>query len=326
MQRHLAQLLDDTIRIIPEDAPTPRPGPGQLLVNVRAAGLNRGEILALRQSASKAPAALGIEAAGEVATAGPGCEGFREGDRVMGRCKGAFADCVLIDAQDAMPVPEALSWAQAAALPIASLVVYDMLVAQGGLAKGEWLLITGISSGVGAAALQLAKSLGARVIGTSGSAGKLDTLAAHGLDLGIPTRGPDFHDAVMAATGGRGVDLVVNIVGGTVLEACVRSMAFQARLATVGYVDGVTRAPLDLAAVHSRRLRLFGVSSKQLDAGQRHALAQGVVRDVLPRMSDPRMQPIIDRVVPFAQLADGIARMESNAHLGKIVASDLPAR
>src|SRR5262249_42967474 len=114
------------------------------------------------------------------------------------------------------------------------MVVHDMLVAQGGLKAGEWLLVTGVSAGVGVAALQAAKAIGAKVIGTSGSSEKLKKLSALGLDVGIETRKPDFHDAVMKATGGKGVDLVVNNVGGSVFAECIRCLAFQGRLATVG--------------------------------------------------------------------------------------------
>jgi NADPH:quinone reductase-like Zn-dependent oxidoreductase len=321
MQRHYVQILDGRIHASSQEVPLMHPGPSQLLVQVRAAGLNRGEVLALRHSGSEALTSLGIEAAGEVVETGPECQGLHVGDRVMGRCKGAFADHVLIDARDAMPIPDDLSWVQAAAAPIATMVVYDMLVMQGHLTTGEWLLITGVSSGVGVAALQMAKSLGARVIGTSGSQGKLTDLAGHGLDCGIPTRQPDFREAVMAATEGHGADLVVNIIGGSVLAECVGSMALQGRLATVGYVDGVTSAPLDLAALHSRRLHLFGVSSKQLKPEQRHAIVSGVIRDVLPLFAHERMRPVIARVFPFAHLADAITYMESNAQTGKIVLS-----
>lgn len=322
MRQHYIHILDGKIHASSQEVPPPSPGPSQLRVQVRAAGLNRGEILALRRSGSQAPTALGWEAAGEVIETGPECHGFHVGDRVMGRCEAAFADQALIDTHDAMLVPDSLSWIQAAAVPIVTLVVYDMLVMQGHLAADEWLLITGVSSGVGVAALQLAKSLGARVVGTSGSQEKLTSLAAYGLDGGIPTRQPDFHEAVMAATQGHGADLVVNIVGGSVLAECVRSMAFQGRLATVGYLDGVTSGPLDLAALHSQRLHLFGVSAKRLNPAQRHAIVQGVTRDVLPLFVNERMRPVVGTVFPFTKLADAIAFMESNAQTGKIVLSD----
>lgn len=319
MRAHTARLVDDRIRIEPRDTPIPGPGAQQLLVRVRAAGLNRGELLALRKQPPGAPAVLGIEAAGEVVRAGADAGPFQAGDRVMGRCRAAFADYALLDAHEAMAVPERLSWIQAAALPIATMVVYDMLIAQGRLAAGEWLLVTGISSGVGVAALQLAKALGARVIGTSGSARKLADLERLGLDVGLHTRAADFHDAVMAATGGRGAGLAVNIVGGSVFAECVRCLAFEGRLATVGYMDGVLEGRLDLAALHARRLTVFGVSSKGCGPEERRRIVRGVAERVLPLVADGRLVPAIDRVFPFGELEAAITRMESDEQLGKIV-------
>jgi NADPH:quinone reductase-like Zn-dependent oxidoreductase len=237
----------------------------------------------------------------------------------MGRMQGAFSEYALINVADAMPVPDCLSWEEAAGVPIAYMVAHDMVVAQGGLAAGKWLLIAGVSSGVGAAALQLAKAIGAKVIGTSGSQAKLDALAAHGLDVALCTRGPDFHDAVMRATDGKGVNLVINAVGGTVFAECLRSLAFEGRLATVGYVDGVLDATIDLQALHARRLVLFGVSNKLVGEAQRAAGAERFRREVLPMLADGRLRPLIGKVYPFGELQAARAYMESNSHTGKIV-------
>src|SRR5437588_4783721 len=179
----------------------PEPGPAQLLVRVRAAILTRGELIrghGLIKPGTEKPA--GMDAAGEV---------VGTNERVMGRLPGAFAEYGVMDKQDAIPIPATLSWEEAAAVPITFLVVYDMLVQQGKLKAGEWLLVTGVSAGVGVAALQAGKALGAKVIGTSGSAAKLETLKKHGLDVALHTRKPDFHDAVIKATDGKGVNLVV---------------------------------------------------------------------------------------------------------------------
>jgi NADPH:quinone reductase-like Zn-dependent oxidoreductase len=237
----------------------------------------------------------------------------------MGRLPGAFAEYALMDAQDAIPVPQGLSWEEAAAVPIAFMVVHDMLVAQGRLKAGEWLLVTGAAAGVGVAALQAAKAIGAKVIGTSGSAEKLQKLKKLGLDVGVQTRKADFHDAVMQATGGKGVDLIVNNVGGSVFAECVRVLAFEGRLATVGYVDGVMKSEIDIEALHSKRLTLFGVSNKLRNAEQRAVTVQGFIKDFLPLFRDGKLKPLIDRVYDFDQLPEAQARMESNAHVGKIV-------
>jgi NADPH:quinone reductase-like Zn-dependent oxidoreductase len=292
------------------EAPAPRPAANQLLVRVRAAGLNRGEFL--RHGLTKpGPAKIGgTEGAGEVENTG---------ERVMGRLPGSFAEYALMDASDAIAVPAGLSWEEAAAIPLTFLVVYDMLVQQGSLKKDEWLLITGASAGVGVAALLAAKAIGAKVIGTSGSDDKLKKLTGLGLDVAIRTRNPDFSKKVLDATGGKGADLAVNNVGGSVFAECVKSLGYEGRLATVGYVDGVMKGEMDIEALHSKRLKLFGVSNKMRNAAQRGVTVEGFKRDFLPLFASGKLKPVIDRVYDFQDLPAAKARMEADAHVGKIV-------
>jgi NADPH:quinone reductase-like Zn-dependent oxidoreductase len=293
------------------EVPTPQPAAHQHLVKIHASSLNRGELIAghgLIAAGAAKPA--GQEAAGEV---------LGSGARVMGRCPGGFAEFGLMDKSDAIPVPPNVSWEEAGAIPLTFMVVHDMLVAQGQLKAGEWLLVTGVSAGVGVAALQAAKAIGAKVIGTSGSAEKLQKLKTVGLDVGLETRKPDFYDAVMKATGGKGVDLVVNNVGGSVFAECIRVLAFQGRLATVGYLDRVMKAELDIDALHAKRLKLFGVSNKHRNAEQRAVTVRGFIADFLPYFAAGRLKPLVDRVFRFDELPQAKAFVESDAHLGKVV-------
>ena len=322
MRSYWMQMNEGGSRLELRDSPVPEPGPRQLLLRMRSASLNRGEFLhgGLHGQVGSWKA-IGGEGAGEVAAIGAEVSGFDVGDRVMGRCAGAFSEYALIEEAEAMHIPPGVSDEVAASVPMTFLVAFDMLVLQGRLQPGEWLLINGVSSGVGVASLQLGKALGAQVIGTSGSQPKLDQLQPLGLDLGLCTRGADFAPAVLQATEGRGANLVVNTVGGTVFAENLRAMAFEGRLATVGYVDGVVRAELDLEALHAKRLTLFGVSNKLRSKAQRAAAVPRFVAEVLPLIAAGRIQPRIDAVMDFQQLPAAKQRMEAGTHTGKIVLS-----
>lgn len=302
------------------DVPVPKPGPGQLLIRMRATSLNRGELLAsiARHRADTARPA-GADAAGEVHAVGAGVNAFKPGDRVIARAIGAFAAYAIADGALTSLMPARLSWEQAGAVPIAYITAYEAVLQLGHLKAGEWLLMAGASSGVGVASLQVAKAAGARVIGVSGSAEKLARLKTLGLDAGIQARGGDFAVKVMAATGGKGANLAINLVGGTAFADCLAALANQGRLAIVGYVDRVMKAEIDLAAVHGMRLKIFGVSNAALTPAERAEATRGFEREVLPALADGRIVPVIDRVFPFADLPAARAYLETDAVLGKVV-------
>ena len=322
MQSYWMNTIGEQPRIELRSIPSPKPGPRQLLLRVHAAALNRGEFI-VGHGLTKAGTAkaLGLEGAGEVLKAGAEVSGFAPGARVMGRLVGALSEYALMEEDDALPIPERLSWEEAAGIPVTYMVAHDMLVTQGHLPAGGWLLVAGISSGVGVASFQIAKALGARVIGTSGSRPKLERLQSLGLDVALCTRSADFYGDVMQASEGVGVDVVVNEVGGSVFAECMRSLAFQGRLATVGYVDGVLKAELDLQALHAKRLVLYGVSNKMVGQVQRAEATARFATDLMPAIADGRIRPLVDRVFAYDQVVAAKAHMESNSHLGKIIIS-----
>ena len=302
------------------DVPVPKPWPGQVLLRVRAASLNRGDLLgaiAFHRAPQGRPA--GVDAAGEVEAVGEGVKDVRAGDRIMVRARGCFAEYVAVDPALATPIPDHLSWEQAAAIPISYVTAWEALVQFGRLKAHEWLVIAGASSGVGVASIQLGKVLGANVIGVSTSPAKLDRLRALGLDVGICASGEDFSAQVLDATGGEGADLAVNLVGGTVFGACQRSLGNFGRLAVVGYVDGVMKTELDLETVHGKRLEIFGISNAPLTPPMRAEATVGFNRDVMPAIADGRIVPVVDRVFAFDELPAAKAYVEAGTQIGKVV-------
>ena len=302
------------------DVPVPQPGPGEVVVRVRATAMNRGELV-VGGAVHGGPEKIGgIEAAGEVHALGEGVSGFRTGDKVMGRVRGSFAEYGVAPAHQLVPMPARLTFEQAASIPASFLTAYEMLYEPyGKLKAGEWLLVVGASSGAGVASIQTAKLIGAHTIGTSGSAEKLARLKGAGLDVAITTRSANFAAQVKEATGGKGADLIVNLVGGTMFAECVSCLARLGRLAIVGYVDGSFRAEVDLNAVHVNRLEIFGISTSRQTPDERAEVVRNFMRDVLPAIADGRVVPMVDRVFSFDELPAAKACMESSAMTGKIV-------
>ena len=302
------------------EIPVPQPKADEIVVRVRATALNRGELVVGGAVHGGPEKVGGTEAAGEVHAVGAGIKGVRVGDRVFGRARGAFAEYVVMEQEQIIALPPNLTFEQGAAVPISYITAYEMLYPPyGKLKSGEWLLVTGASAGAGAASIQIAKVLGAKTIGTSGSAEKLAKLQAIGLDVAIATRGADFADKVKEATGGKGADVIVNLVGGSQFAECLRCLARHGRLAVVGYVDGSLKAEIDLSAVHVNRHEIFGISNAKLTREERAAATRGFVRDVVPALADGRIVPVIDRVFAFDELPAAKAHMEASAMVGKIV-------
>jgi NADPH2:quinone reductase len=302
-----------------QDIPVPQVGAGQVLVRVRAAGLNRGEINQARELRSGNTITAGVELAGEVAKVGEGVTGWREGDRVMGHGKGCQAEYVVMDPLALMSVPENLSWVDAAAFPNVFITAHDAVVTNGELRKGESILVNGASGGVAMAAIQIASLLGAKpVIATSRSAAKLDKLSQFGVDVGIDSSRESHLEVVMAATDKRGVDVIIDTVGGPVFEANMDSLAVKGRLVNIARLGSAT-AQIDLAKLWLKRLKLIGVTFRTRTEQERLECIQACARDLLPFLEAGRIRLPIDRTFTIDEIAEAHAYMQLDQHVGKIV-------
>jgi NADPH2:quinone reductase len=308
------------------DVPEPKPQPGQLLIRVKATALNRADLYQRQGSypmsatgAAPAVTIAGLEAAGEVADLGEGVTGFKPGDRVMTMCFGGYAEYVTVDHRIVVKVPDRLTWQEAATIPVAYMTEHDALMTNARLQPGESVLINAASSGVGVAAIQLAKLFGARpVIGVSGDATKLVKLKPLGIDHGVNYRNENLADAVLKLTDGRGVDIVIDHVGASQFQDNLRCMALRGRLVSVGRLGG-NNSEINLDFLALRRLQLIGVTFRTRTMEERAEIARRFTSNVLPALADGRLRPIIDREYPLKDAQAAQDYLASNAVLGKIV-------
>ena len=301
------------------DTPDPQPAPGDLLVRVRATAINRADILQ-RRGGYPPPAGaspiLGLELAGEVVI---GAGDWRPGDRVMAVVTGGgYAELATVPVGVVMRIPDQLSFEQAAAIPEAFLTAFLNLFTLGHLQSGETVLVHAGASGVGTAAIQLARAGGARVITTAGSDEKLERCRELGAEVTINYKRESFPERVREATGGRGVDLVLDFVGAPYWDGNMASLARGGRLTIIGFLGG-SRGQIDVGPIMGKSLTVASTTLRGTPLPQKTALTQAFVESALPRFERGELQPVIDSVYPLDQAAEAHRAMEANRNAGKIV-------
>jgi putative PIG3 family NAD(P)H quinone oxidoreductase len=304
------------------EVPAPTAGQSQVRVRVRAAGLNRADIYQRKGGYSAPPGwpadIPGLEYAGEIESLGPGVTRWQLGDRVMGLVGGgAQAELLAVRDVEVLPMPRSLSFTNAAAIPEVFYTAYDALVTRGRLEAGERVLIHAVGSGVGTAAAQIAKHLGATVIGTSRSAAKLARAAAYGVDVGIDTSRTGLRDGV-----GGPVDLIVDLIGGPALAEHLGILAPKGRLVILGLMGG-RRGEIELDQLLHRRLEIIGSVMRSRGADERAALAGELNARLLPLFEpnggSPVLRPVVDKVYPMERIVEAQGVMERNENFGKLV-------
>ena len=308
--------------LAPADGPVPQPRDGEVLIRVAYAGVNRPDVL--QRSGSYPPPAdaspyLGLEVSGEVAALGGGVAQWKVGDRVCALTNGGgYAQYVAVPAGQALPVPAGLSMLQAAALPETYFTVFTNVIERGRLKSGESILVHGGSSGIGITAIQMAKVWGARVFTTVGNAEKVQACLKLGADVAIDYRKQDFVEEVLALTGKRGVDLVLDMVGGDYVARNLRCLALEGRLVQIAFLQP-SRVDVDWMPLMLKRLTFTGSTLRARPAAEKARLANELRAQVWPHLEQGRMLPVIHRVFDLGEAAAAHALMESSTHIGKIM-------
>jgi putative PIG3 family NAD(P)H quinone oxidoreductase len=307
----------------PAERPDPRPAPGEVLIAVAAAGLNRPDVLQRRGSYPPPPGASdipGLEVAGTIAAVGDHVEEWRAGDRVCALVAGGgYATLCVAPAPQCLPLPASLDFVAAAAVPETFFTVWTNVFERGRLAGGEAALFHGGTSGIGTTAIQLAVARGARVFATAGSDDKCRACEALGAQRGINYRTEDFVKVVTELTGGRGVDLVLDIIGAEYFERNMAALAVDGRLVQIGLMGRPGTPPLDLNAVLRRRLTITGSTLRPRSVAEKGAIARALRREVWPLLESGRVRPIVYRTFPLTEAAAAHRLLESSQHVGKIV-------
>lgn len=302
--------------------PVPKPGPGEILLRVHAAGVNRPDALQRAGNYAPPPDASdlpGLEASGEVVALGAGAEGWQVGDKVCALLPGGgYAEYVTTPAAHALPLPSGLGMNEAAALCETFFTVWSNVFQRGALKAGESFLVHGGSSGIGTTAIQLAAARGARVFATAGSEEKCAACRNLGAERAINYRETDFVEAVKEATGKKGVDLILDMVGGDYIPRNIRALATDGRLVMIAFLSG-PKAEVNFAQVMVKRLMLTGSTLRPQSVAAKAAIAADLRREVWPLLDAGKIAPVMDQTFPLERAAEAHARMESSAHIGKIV-------
>ncbi len=310
----------EMLELIDVDAPVP--GPDDILVDVHHSALNRADVLQRmglypdpRRPAVEIP---GLEYAGVVAATGGRVTERAVGDEVMGiESGGCHAEQLVTNARQALPVPDGIAMVDAAAIPEVFMTAWDALVVQGGLTSGRWALVHAGASGVGTAAIQLAKAIGAHIAVTC-SSGKADACRALGADVAINYRNGDWLVAAKEATGARGADVILDMVGGDYIEKNLRALALEGRLVIIAFLQG-SKVTADWRFVMMKRLTITGSTMRASPAQRKADIARALRERVWPLFASGRLKPVIYRVFPLAEAAAAHALMESSQHIGKIM-------
>lgn len=304
------------------EVPDPAAGPGEVLLDIAAAGVNRADLMQRQGRYPPPPGAPpypGLECAGRVLATGPGVTGLRPGDELCALLAGGgYAERVAVPAVQALPVPAGLDLTQAAALPEAACTVYANVFMTARLAPGETLLVHGGASGIGTMAIQLARAHGARVACTAGSAARLQRCRELGAELAVDYNAGDFAAAVLDFTGGRGADVILDIIGAAYLPRNLASLATGGRLVVIG-LQGGAAGELDLGLMLRKRLTVHAASLRARPVAEKAAVVAGVREHVWPLITSGQVKPVIDTVLPLAEAARAHELMESGGHVGKII-------
>ncbi|MCW5684033.1 MAG: NAD(P)H-quinone oxidoreductase [Pseudolabrys sp.] len=308
--------------LVPQEIAVPQPGDGEILVKVAAAGVNRPDVAQRRgvyPPPKGAPETPGLEIAGEVVALGKGVTRWKTGDKVMALVVGGgYAEYCLAYENHALPIPPDLSMVEAAAIPETFFTVWHNVFERGGLKPGETLLVHGGTSGIGTVAIQLAKQFGARVITTAGSAEKCDAARKLGADVAINYKTEDFVAATKAATDGKGVEVILDMVGGDYIERNYEAAGVEGRIVQIAF-QGSPKATVDFRRIMLKRLHHTGSTLRSRSVADKGAIARAIERQVLPLIAAGKVKPIMDSTFPLREAAAAHARMESSAHIGKIV-------
>ncbi len=308
--------------LVPAKRPVPVPGPGEVLIEVKAAGVNRPDVLQ-RQGLYPAPKGasdlLGLEVAGNVAACGPGAARYKIGDAVCALTNGGgYAEFCVAPESATLPLPGDLSPVEAAALPETVFTVWHNVFERGGLEPGEWLLVHGGASGIGTTAIQMGRLFGAHVLVTAGSAEKVRACEELGATRAINYREEDFVEVVKEATQGHGADVILDMVGGDYIERDLRAAAIDGRIVQIAFLK-TSKVEIDLMRLMMRRLTLTGSTLRAQSAEAKARMARAIEEKVWPLIAEGKLKPVIDSTFALTDAAAAHARIDDPDHIGKIV-------